>query len=300
MEELTMPLPASFLQALNGSPPGTPPEDVDLERLGEIVSDGSLILFGGSVLSSKPMSATRELIRKGAKGLGIVAGGGGIETDLLIRAGCVDRLIYGYVSLGTFGVAPALRRAIREDTIRAKMFTGHSIGRGLEAAARGLSYLPCHTDFDAPRIRALAEEGELCRFETCPFTGSETYLVRAIRPDFGIIHADGVDEFGNVVMGTSVGDALLTAMASKTSIVTYEHKISGQAEPSDRLISRTFIDFTAHAPSGAWPTSFSPRYQLDPGWFIKYIDRDGESDPIELIEAMDESAYLANQAEGLQ
>src|SRR5271156_3795928 len=95
----------------SGPAPGRP-ERVDLEGLAALVPSGSTVAFGGCIAANRPMGAVRQMIRGGVEDLDIYSVLGGIEIELLIRAGAVRKLFLSHVSLGVFGVAPHFRRAV--------------------------------------------------------------------------------------------------------------------------------------------------------------------------------------------
>ena len=71
------------------------------------IRDGMTVSIGGFLNSSHPMPLVRAIIRNGIKNLTVVgAASAGLETDLLIAAGCVRRTVAYYVGGGGFGRAP--------------------------------------------------------------------------------------------------------------------------------------------------------------------------------------------------
>ena len=89
------------------------------------------------------MAATRALIRRNARHLHIVCVPvSGVQTDMLIGAGCVDTLEASAVTLGEFGAAPRFVEAVRERKIRLKDATCPAIHAALQAAEKGLPFMP--------------------------------------------------------------------------------------------------------------------------------------------------------------
>lgn len=245
----------------------TTPTTIGIDEVAALVPAGSTVIFGGSIVVNRPMAAVRELVRAGVGGLEVIATAGGIETELLLRAGLVDRLVLSHLSLGPFGVAPSLRAAVDGGAVAVRDVSGHVLLTGLDAAARGLAFLPAAGDLDLPWI---AEVPERCVPAHDPFTGAPYLAVRRLAPDVAIIHADGIDRQGNVRLATSVCADLLFAMAATTTIVTYEVAEPGPI-PGDRLLPRLFVDHLCHAPGGAAPTACAPHYDLDVDWFESYL-----------------------------
>src|SRR5260370_41627114 len=77
------------------------------------VQDGMLIGIGGWNLHGHPMALVRELVRQGRRNLRLAHGASSIAPDLLIGAGCVPEVHRVFISVGHFGLAPALLPAAR-------------------------------------------------------------------------------------------------------------------------------------------------------------------------------------------
>jgi glutaconate CoA-transferase subunit A len=76
------------------------------------VQDGMTIGLSGFSYQNPPMAIVRELIRRGVRDLTLVSGPtSGIETDILIGAGCVRRLVSACVAFECINaIAPAFRQ----------------------------------------------------------------------------------------------------------------------------------------------------------------------------------------------
>ena len=67
---------------------------------------------------------------------------GGPDVDLLLGAGRVKKLIYAYVGFDFLGLAPNFRRAREEKKVEFVECSEYISMAGLEAAARGISFMP--------------------------------------------------------------------------------------------------------------------------------------------------------------
>ena len=93
--------------------------------------------------SGVAMAATRALIRRGVKRLHLVTlPTSSLQADLLIGAGCVDILETSAVSLGEFGPAPRFTAAATAAAIRIKDTTCPALHAGLQAAEKGVPFMP--------------------------------------------------------------------------------------------------------------------------------------------------------------
>jgi glutaconate CoA-transferase subunit A len=89
-----------------------PPAWTSLKEAAALVRDGDLVALGGHTRGA-PMALIRELIRQGRRGLGLVTvPTGGLNVDLAVGAGLVNRLHFAQVALEEFGMAPHFRRAV--------------------------------------------------------------------------------------------------------------------------------------------------------------------------------------------
>ena len=81
------------------------------------IRDGMTIGIGGWGSRRKPMALVRAIARSGLRDLTVVSYGGP-DVGLLIAAGCVSRLVCGFVSLDSIPLEPHFRRARKEGRIR--------------------------------------------------------------------------------------------------------------------------------------------------------------------------------------
>ncbi len=89
-----------------------PPVWTSLKDAAALVRDGDLVALGGHTRGA-PMALIRELIRQGRRDLGLVTvPTGGLNVDLAVGAGLVNRLHFAQVALEEFGMAPHFRRAV--------------------------------------------------------------------------------------------------------------------------------------------------------------------------------------------
>src|SRR5207244_12502226 len=75
------------------------------------IPDGSHIALGGFAINRCNIVVAHELIRQGTKNLTLSQGGVGLDTDLLVAAGLVSRLIMGGGALDRFGPVHCVHRA---------------------------------------------------------------------------------------------------------------------------------------------------------------------------------------------
>ncbi len=90
----------------------------DLAGAAALVHDGDLVALAGHTRAA-PMALIRELIRQGRRNLGLVTvPTGGLNVDLPVGAGLVDRLHFAQVALEEYGMAPNFRRAAEQGRLK--------------------------------------------------------------------------------------------------------------------------------------------------------------------------------------
>ena len=268
-----------------------------LSDIGKIIQPGDFVAFGGGWSCNKPMAAIREIIRQKIDKLKVMSIVGGWEMEWLLASGCVDHLVFSFLSLEFFGLPANFRMAAEKKLIELTEIEGCSMIKGLEAARWGLPF----AQFMGPTGSDIIKEApELYKTINCPFTGKELTAIQAIVPDVAVIHAQRADEQGNVqIVGTSASD-LDMAMAAKKTIVTVEEIISGdeiRSNKSATKLFRTDVDMVIHCPFGASPCSSIPYYSAHLLQMMKDVQGLNPKNSKEYIPATigkNENEYWAN------
>jgi len=235
------------------------------------IGDGCLLVVPREV-SGVPMEATRALIRRGIKGLHLVAlPTSSLQADLLIGAGCVDTLETSAVSLGEFGAAPRFTAAILAGTIRMKDATCPAVHAALQAAEKGVPFMP---------LRGLIGSDVLARRPDwrvidSPFGNDDPIvLLPAIRPDVALLHAPMADRNGNVWIGAQ-GELLTMAHAADKTVATVEKIVDDDLLDDPVLRAGTlpgfYVEAIAVAPRGAWPLPLPDHYGADDAHLAEYV-----------------------------
>ena len=98
--------------------------------------------LGGFAIARNVIAAAHELIRQRKRDLTISQGVAGLDTDLLVGAGLVRRLIIGGGSLDRFGPVHCINRARETQSLQTEDWTSLSICFRYLAGALGLSFIP--------------------------------------------------------------------------------------------------------------------------------------------------------------
>ena len=96
-----------------------------------------------------------------------------------------------------------------------------------------------------------------------PYDGTEVVCVKALAPDYAVIHVQEADIYGNCrILGPSYQDALL-ARAAKKTIITTELIVGTyrmKEEPKLTAIPHFLVEAVVEMPSGAKPGICFPEY----------------------------------------
>lgn len=209
------------------------------------------------------MGFVRELIRKNARHLDVIAFTAGPETDILVGAGCVRTIRTCYLGLGFIGLAPASRRFTEKGKLRIIDETELTISAALKAALLNVPFLPIRgegfweTDFH--RVRP-----DLEPFQS-PIGNEKLLAVPRIKPDVAVIHTLMADDRGNAIIeGQLCVDKELSRAAAYVILTT--EKIVDHSFLAARKQLQIFdfnVDVVVELPFGAHPTSCFPEYTFD-------------------------------------
>lgn len=110
----------------------------------------------------------------------------------------------------------------------------------------------------------MAKRPEFFQVMKSPFDGTEVVCVKALVPDYAIVHVQEADIYGNCrILGPSYQDALL-ARAAKKTIVTAERIVGTyrmKEEPKLTAIPHFLVEAVVELPGGAKPGICYPEYQ---------------------------------------
>jgi glutaconate CoA-transferase subunit A len=238
---------------------------LDIPTAATLVQDGMTVGLSGFSYQGPPMTIVRELIRRGVRDLTLVSGPtAGIETDLLIGAGCVRRVVTAGVVLERLaGIAPAFRSAAERGDLEVWECDECIWYVALKAGAWGVPYLlwPGGVGTSLPELND--DLVEVVEDNRC------FLRVAAIRPDIVFIHAAEADRFGNVrgsreaYLGRSFAEQALAEACTGPVIATVERLVSNEQVIAEPEWTSVFGAQVVHAPWGAHPGGVSGRYVPD-------------------------------------
>jgi glutaconate CoA-transferase, subunit A len=244
---------------------------VSLEALAASVPDGALLAVPKDT-SGVAMAATRELVRRGLRGLHLLCvPSSGIQADVLIGAGAVETIETSAVTMGEFGAAPCFTAAVRSGSLKIRDATCPAVYAALQAGEKGLPFIPLRGLIGSD---LLAHRSDWKTIDN-PFSpGDAIVILPAIRPDVALFHAPLADRHGNVFVGRQ-RELITMAHAAKQTLVTTE-----QITESDLLqdparagcvLPSIYVSQIALAEHGAWPLALSDHYPDDEAALTRYV-----------------------------
>ena len=239
------------------------------EAVSKLVKEGDYVATDMYGMVRGPMSLVREIVRQRPGKLAI-AGQGGMEVDMLVASGLVERIDGIYIGHEVFGLSSSYRRAAESGSVRITEWTNAALAWRLKAAAMGIPYIPTRTMLGTDTFkRSAAAVGE------CPFTGKRLCLLPALQVDVGIVHVHRCDRAGNAQIDGTAGLGPDLARASKKLILSTEKVVPEGAirrQPERTLIPHYIVDAVVEAPFGAHPGEMCYEYAMDRPRVGEYLE----------------------------
>jgi glutaconate CoA-transferase, subunit A len=242
----------------------------------EVVAElrsGMTIGIGGWGSRRKPMSLVRAILRSSLSDL-IVVSYGGPDVGLLLAAGKVKHLIYGFVSLDSIPLEPHFQAARQAGAIEVTEYDEGMLQWGLYAASLRLPFLPTRAGLGSDVLR----HNPALRTVRSPYAdGAELLAVPALPLDAALIHLNRADAAGNAqFLGPDLYFDDLFAAAAARAYVSCERlvptsELTAGAGLASLRISRWMTAGVILAQNGAHFTSCVPDYDRDEAFQRKYV-----------------------------
>ncbi len=209
-----------------------------------------------------PLGAVRALIKRGIKDLTVIKTAGAHEVDLLCATNAASRIIAAFIGYeNEFGLCDHFRKKVQSGDVYMQENSCYTVISGLRAATYGIPFMPV-MGMDGSDLML----GDQFKMVQDPYTGKEVVAVKALQPDFAIIHVQYADQFGNSrILGPLYEDVLM-ASAAKSVIVTSEKIVEDECfinEPELVSIPGFMVDKVVLLPGGASPGSCAKFYEID-------------------------------------
>ncbi|WP_028921851.1 CoA transferase subunit A [Pseudonocardia acaciae] len=232
---------------------------------------GMTVGIGGWGSRRKPMSLVRAILPSDITDLTVVSYGGP-DVGLLLAAGKVSHLVYGFVSLDSIPLEPHFRAARERGGVRVTEYDEGMLQWGLYAAALRLPFLPTRAGLGSDVFRS----DPSLRTVTSPYGGEELVAMPALRLDVALVHMNRADASGNAqYLGPDpyfddlFCQAAERAFVSAERVVPTEELLAG-GPPQSLRIQRWHTHGVVEAPHGAHFTSCEPDYGRDEAFQARY------------------------------
>ena len=234
--------------------------------------DGMTLGIGGWGSRRKPMALVRAVCRAGLRDLTVVSYGGP-DVGLLIAAGCVRRVVTGFVSLDSIPLEPHFRRARQQGSVALTEYDEGMLYWGLLAAANRLPFLPIRAGLGSDVMRVNPH----LRTIVSPYAdGSELVAMPALTLDAALVHLNRADAHGNGrYLGPDPYFDDLFCLAARRRYLSCESLLStgdlmDAGPPQGLLLNRMMVDGVVVTPRGAHFTSCVPDYDRDEAFQREY------------------------------
>jgi 3-oxoacid CoA-transferase subunit A/glutaconate CoA-transferase subunit A len=244
------------------------------------------------------MAAIYEIIRQRKRGL-IMAGKTAVhDSDLLIAAGCVDRIEVAYAFGHELrGLSPASRRMVESGKCRVVAETSNA---GYQwrflAAMMGVPFMPSRNLLGTDTLQRSS-----AKVVQDPWTGKPICLLPACYPDITFIHVPRCDRFGDAQIDGTIIEDFELARAARRVVITAEEIIPEErvrAEPWRTAIPFYLVDAVVEARYGVHPCQMPLRYYFDEDHIRRWLSQsrtpEGAADYLDefVFGAADFQAYL--------
>ncbi len=239
---------------------------VDLEYAAELVEDGASVTVSGMTFVRNPVALVAGLVRRGARGLCFIDREPGFALDMLAAAGALRCIRAAMASFELYGLAPSVRRLAERGEVEYIEDSCGAVIAGLRAGAQGVPFMPARGLLGSQLLELHEKRWGTWRRIRDPWTGEELVAVKAITPDYALIHVHVSDPYGNAVIEGPRFEDELKIRAARRVIISAERIVPPEElRGFQHQLSATMLHVEAvvHAPGGAWPTAMPGLYEAD-------------------------------------
>ena len=277
------------------------------EAVSRFIHDGDELIIGNYTVGTC-VELIFEICRQSKKGFTLYSQSGILDVDVLVNAGCVDRLVTTYVmrSGGKKG-GGAVERALKAGTLEMEDYTNFNYNARLVAGMHGLSFMQVLEGVmvtDLFHKRSFMGEDKY-RVIKCPYTGKDLLTVPAANPDVCIVHVQRADKYGNAQYWGALGSVAAAALCSRKIIVSCEEIVEHdviQGSPHFTIIPAFRVNAVVQVPWGAHPTEVLGHYNRDLFFYGMFTNANTTADKAEawmdewVFGCADREAYIDRYA----
>ena len=238
------------------------------------IPNGSHVSLSGFAITRCNTAFAHELIRQNIRDLPISQCVGAFDTDILVGAKVVKRVIYGGGSLDRFGRLARVNKAIEEGSIIADEFSSLSVTFRYLAGGLGLPFIPIRSIYGSGLYHKLQEEGseDIATIED-PFTGETWLVLKPLPPDVTVVQVQAADEEGNAWLLGPRWDNVEQVKAGKRTILITEKIVSTEEirkRAEQIVIPGLYVSHVVELPFSSHPSAVFGEYDYDAEHFRMY------------------------------
>ncbi len=265
------------------------------------VPDGCNMTFGGFAAYFTPLAFVREMIRQGKQRIEMTSVAECWVADHLAGAGGLRRARFSNFMFEGLGRCYNFCRAVEQGAIEVEDYSHFAITSRLVAAGLGVPFLPIKSMAGTDLVEQRVFEPDKVRALACPFTGEQTLLVPAMRPDIAVLHAARADRDGNCQLFGYTSVVEEQARAARRVIVTVEELVDTnviRARPELTILPSFLVHAVVEVPFGAHPTGMYRYYDPDFVFLERYYAASRSPEAFQnflqevVFQAKDHWAYL--------
>ena len=240
------------------------------------IPSGAHIALSGFATARCAMAFAHEIIRQGTRRLTVSQCVGGIDADIMVGAGAVERIVYGGGSRGRSGQHHCICRAIEQGALITEEFSSLSMTFRYLAGALGLPFIPIRSLNGSDILKQLQQQAPpVVSTLKDPFTGDEWIALKPLTPDVAVVQVQAADEEGNAWILGPRWDNEEQVKASQRTIVITERLVSTEAirrDPDRTVVPGFRVSHVVHLPFSAHPSSVYGIYDFDEEHIALYAD----------------------------
>lgn len=240
------------------------------------VSSGSHVSLPGFATSRCAMAFAHEVIRQKINKLTVSQCVAGIDTDIMVGAGAVERVISGGGSRGRSGQHHCIVRGIEQGTLKTEELSSLSMTFRYLAGSLGLPFIPIRSLNGSDILKRLeqADPPVVGRLKD-PFTGEDWLVLKPLEPDVSVMQVQAADEDGNAWILGPRWDNEEQVKASARAVVITEQLVSTETIrrfPERTRIPSFKVSHVVHLPFSAHPASVYGVYDFDKAHIKLYAE----------------------------
>lgn len=238
------------------------------------IPSGVHIALSGFATARCVMAFSHEVIRQEKKKLTVSQCVAGMDADILVGGGSVERIVYGGGSRGRSGPHFCLNRSIEKGELAKEELSSLSMTFRYLAGSLGLPFIPIRSLSGSDILKDLQELSPppVSHLQD-PFTGENWLVLKPLLPDIAVIQVQVADEQGNAWILGPRWDNEEQTKASKRTIVITEQLVSTETIrrfPERTLVHGFRVSHVVHLPFSAHPTSVYGVYDFDKAHIKEY------------------------------